>query len=222
MTGNYELLIFDWDGTLIDSENTIVACMQAALSDIGAVQPQPAAISNIIGLGLAEAIETLCPELDHNNRISLVDRYRYHFLSSDPSEPFPGVSDTLKTLSQQGYYLAVATGKGRAGLDRALANTGYKEYFHVTRCADETRSKPHPQMVLEILDFVGVEPDKAIMVGDTVYDLDMANNAGVDSAAVSYGVHEVSKLETYKPKACFENMSELVPWLNGDVIEGKQ
>ena len=213
MSGDYELVIFDWDGTLIDSEKSIVHCMQAALADIGAQAREPEAISNIIGLGLAEAIEALCPELNAGQRTSLVERYRYHFLSSEPSEPFPGVVETLNTLSDQGYYLAVATGKGRMGLDKALRQTGFKQYFHVTKCADETRSKPHPQMVLDIMEFVGVEPDKALMIGDTVYDLDMASNAGIDSAAVLYGVHGQQRLLDCGPKICLQEIQDLLPWL---------
>lgn len=209
----YELLIFDWDGTLIDSEKTIVRCMQAALADIGAQFRAAESIRHIIGLGLSEAIQTLCPELDSDQTRQLVDRYRYHFLSSEPSDPFPGVAETLNRLSEQGYFMAVATGKGRQGLDTALLNTGFEDYFHITRCADETRSKPHPQMVLEILDYLGIESKKALMIGDTSYDLDMAKNAGIDSAAVSYGVHELNHLMKSEPKACFESMPEILNWL---------
>ncbi|MDH5327531.1 MAG: HAD-IA family hydrolase [Gammaproteobacteria bacterium] len=213
MAVGYELLIFDWDGTLIDSEKNIIRCMQLALEDIGAQTREPDAISHIIGLGLAEAIEALCPELKPAQRSQLVERYRYHFLSSEPSEPFAGVAVTLNALVDRGYYLAVATGKGRVGLDKALAETGFKPHFHVTRCADETRSKPHPQMVLEIMDFVGVDAHQALMIGDTVYDLDMATNAGMDSAAVLYGVHAAEKLQACNPIVCLQSMTELLPWL---------
>jgi len=213
MKKQYELLIFDWDGTLIDSEANIVACMKAAMTDMNLPVRQSDDIKNIIGLGLSEALFTLYPDMDDFMANQLTDRYRYHFLSSDPSQAFVGVNETLAKLGDAQYFMAVATGKGRRGLDKALSTTGYSSLFHVTRCADETRSKPHPQMLLEILDFLGVEADNALMIGDTEYDIHMAKNAGMDSIAVTYGVHDKQRLKDCKPTAMIDSMPELITWL---------
>lgn len=214
MTKRFELIIFDWDGTLIDSEANIVCCMQTAMADLGFPVRPAEDIRNIIGLGLQESLMTLYPGSDVEFHAKLVDRYRYHFLTSDPSQPFEGIDSVLKQLLDQQYLLAVATGKGRLGLKRALDHTGYGRLFHATRCADETRSKPHPQMLMEILDELGVEPDKALMIGDTEYDLMMAKNANVASLAVCYGVHEKQRLLQCEPLSCVESMYDIFQYLN--------
>ena len=165
MKKHYELLIFDWDGTLMDSEANIVACMKSAIADMSLPTRSNDEIKNIIGLGLREALITLFPDMDDISAHRLTDRYRYHFLSSEPSQAFEGVAETLTALNDAQYFLAVATGKGRNGLDKALTTSGYESLFHVTRCADETRSKPHPQMLVEILDFLGLEAENALMIG---------------------------------------------------------
>lgn len=213
MDKSYELLIFDWDGTLIDSEANIVECMKIAIDELDLPKLDDAKIKNIIGLGLSEALNALYPGISDKTSNQLVDRYRYHFLTREPSQPFTGVERTLNWLTEQKFLLAVATGKGRKGLDKALLNTGYNEIFHSTRCADETQSKPHPQMLHEILEDLGVEAHKALMIGDTEYDINMAHNAGVDSIAVSYGVHEQERLLQCNPKACLNNIEQLVTWL---------
>jgi phosphoglycolate phosphatase len=214
MKKRYELLIFDWDGTLIDSEANIVSCMKAAMRDLQMPILSDDEIKNIIGLGLKEALTTLYPDIDTGTATLLTDRYRYHFLTSEPSDPFRGVSETLKQLNEAEYFMAVATGKGRKGLDKALSTTGYAALFHTSRCADETRSKPHPQMLHEILDFLGVESKNALMVGDTEYDINMANNAGMDSIAVTYGVHGRERLAQFNPTTFIDSFAELITWLD--------
>jgi phosphoglycolate phosphatase len=214
MKKQYELLIFDWDGTLIDSEANIVSCMVRAMEDAALPVLEADAIRNIIGLGLREALHTLYPTIDESSSRLLVDRYRYHFLTSEPSQLFEGVDVMLKDLGERDYLLAVATGKGRQGLNHALEVTGYLEHFHSSRCADETRSKPHPQMLEEILDELGVAPSAALMIGDTEYDINMAHNAGMDSVAVSYGVHEKERLLQCNPLTCLHSIAELTNWLS--------
>jgi len=213
-----DLVIFDWDGTLVDSQANIVQCLQWMINDLNLPQRTESQLSNIIGLGLHEALNTLFPEHDTDAYQDMVDRYRYHFLSSDPSLPFPGTEDVLSHLANNRYLLAVATGKGRRGLDKALDGTGFGQWFHTTRCADETRSKPHPQMLEEILDELGVEPQRAVMIGDTEYDLQMAKNAGVHAIGVSYGVHDVHRLQQCDPLLVIDEIRALLKWLNGEKI----
>ena len=216
MTRRFELLIFDWDGTLIDSEAKIVDSLQAAMRETGMPILEGDVIRNIIGLGMRESLETLYPGISETDTKGMIDRYRYHFFAGESSEPFDGVTETLSTIAEQEYFMAVATGKGRHGLNKALEATGYDQWFHASRCADETRSKPHPQMLEEILDELGVTPDKALMVGDTEYDLQMAQNAGMASVAVSYGVHETERLLALGPETLIHSMPELIDWLNSN------
>lgn len=213
-----ELVIFDWDGTLIDSQANIVDCMRSMVRDLALPDKTDDELSNIIGLGLYEALNTLFPEHDHVAYQNMIDRYRYHFLSSDPSLPFPGAEEVLNELSNNDYLLAVATGKGRRGLDKALDQSGFRHLFHATRCADETRSKPHPQMLEEILDLLGVEPDNALMIGDTEYDLQMAKHAGVHAIGVGYGVHDLERLLRCEPITVIQEIRALLDWLNGEKI----
>lgn len=212
----YSLLVFDWDGTLMDSVARIVACIRASIDDLGLEFRTHDQIKNIIGLGLYEAINTLYPEGDEQLHRDMTDRYRYHFLEVDPtpSELFAGAVETLQRLDEQGYYLAVATGKGRVGLDKVLKETGLGPMFMATRCADETFSKPNPQMLFEIMDQLGVEPEQTLMIGDTEYDLQMARNAGTDGLGVSYGVHSVERLMKHEPVACLDAIGELNSWLD--------
>jgi phosphoglycolate phosphatase len=210
-----KLLIFDWDGTLMDSEARIVACMQAAAADLNLAIPSLESTRNIIGLGLKEAVMTLFPWLDETRLVKMAQHYRHHFLRGNetPSTLFPGVDETIRKLANRGYLLAVATGKGRHGLDLALESTGLMDYFHATRCADETFSKPHPEMLLQILDQLAVSPQNALMIGDTEYDLQMANNAGVKGVAVSYGVHPLEKLLVHDPLIYLHDIREICDWL---------
>lgn len=212
---DYELIVFDWDGTLMDSAAKIVRCFEAAVSDVGVPSPGQAAIRNIIGLGLNEAVASLLPQCGSETRSQVVARYRDHFLHLDQTEMplFPGVREGLASLAQRGYLLALATGKARRGLRRVLEETGLGPLFTASRCADETFSKPHPQMLLDILDETGVMPAAALMVGDTVYDMQMARNARVDGLAVSYGVHEREELLAQGPVACLDSFPEVHSWL---------
>lgn len=210
-----QLIIFDWDGTLMDSEGEILACMRAAIHDLGLEPRTDTQMKNIIGLGLQEALRTLYPQGSNDELVQLTARYRHHFLEvkREPSQLFAGVQEMIEELHEAGHFLAIATGKGRQGLNRVLAETGLRDYFHTTRCADECHSKPHPQMLHEIMDYFGLEPDTALMIGDTEYDLQMANNAGVKSLAVSYGVHDKQRLLDCRPVACLDSIDELHGWL---------
>ncbi len=215
MNRDFKLLVFDWDGTLMDSEARIVACIRAASTDIGLEVLPDSTIRNIIGLGLREAIDALYPGSGDDVHRGMTERYRYHFLTADPtpSQLFAGAAETLKSLEEQGYLLAVATGKGRNGLDRVLDETGLSGRFHTTRCADETFSKPHPLMLNEIMEELGTEPDETLMIGDTEYDMLMARNARTPALAVSYGVHELDRLLKHQPAGHIDSISELLPWL---------
>ena len=212
--GALRLIVFDWDGTLMDSETQIVHAMHAAIRDLGLESRTADQCRNIIGLGLKEAVETLYPGRDAAFRNTFVERYRHHWFGhGHTSELFPGARETLKLLRESGFMLAVATGKGRAGLDKVLRHTELDGVFSATRCSDETQSKPHPQMLREILGELRVDACHALMVGDTEYDLQMANDAGVAPVAVSYGVHARERLLQHQPLVCLDSISELVDWL---------
>lgn len=212
----FPLLVFDWDGTLMDSEARIVGCMQAAIADSGLPALESAAIRNIIGLGLREALEQLFPGCAESVRQRMVERYRYHFLGGyhAASPLFPGARETLTALRERGYLLAVATGKGRQGLESVLRETGCRHLFDATRCADESFSKPHPQMLLDIMDELDVPPQATLMIGDTEYDMRMAANAGAQALAVSYGVHERERLLQCGPLDCLDSIGALPAWLD--------
>jgi phosphoglycolate phosphatase len=215
MARQYDLIVFDWDGTLMDSAAQIVRCFTAAIADVGVVGPGEVAIRDIIGLGLNEAMQALLPAHDHPLHQQVAERYRAHFLHPDQTEStlFPGVPQGLEQLRQQGYLLAIATGKGRRGLDRVLGATELAPLFVATRCADEAVSKPHPQMLHDILDQTGVAATRALMVGDTVYDMQMARNARVDGLAVTYGVHERERLMEHAPRVIVDSFHEVCRWL---------
>lgn len=208
------LIIFDWDGTLMDSQAQIVHSMQAAIEDLRLETRNADECRNIIGLGLREAIDALYPGRDDAFLEQFVTRYRHHWFSvSHQSELFPGARETLELLKDAGFTLAVATGKGRAGLDKVLQHTGLADVFTATRCSDETQSKPHPRMLNELLAELDTLPADALMIGDTEYDLQMANHAGVGPVAASYGVHDRERLLRHSPLTCLDRISELVDWL---------
>ncbi len=211
----FQLLIFDWDGTLVDSEACIIDAMQLASAEAKLPKCNDAQIRDVIGLSLEVAIETLFPEAKATVRNSVADRYREHYFSTSTSAVpvFEGVEDILEKLNQEDYFLAVATGKSRRGLDRSLRETGLDKYFHTTRCADESISKPNPQMLIEIIDFFGLEAVDALMIGDSEYDLQMANNARTKSVAVSYGVHDIERLEQCEPLGIIHKITELSVFL---------
>lgn len=210
----YELIIFDWDGTLMDSANKIVRCFEKAVADVGVEYPGDDEVRNIIGLGLKESLDVLMPYEDESVRHQLVERYRVHFLDKDDTEMplFEGVEPGLDTLRESGYRLAIATGKARQGLARVLDETGLVDRFEATRCSDEAVSKPHPRMVHDILAETGVTPDKCIVVGDTIYDIQMARNAESDALAVCYGVHERERLLAERPLDCVADFAAVVTW----------
>lgn len=217
----YKLIVFDWDGTLMDSEARIVACMQAAFAENGLPPPEREAARNVIGLGLVQAMAQLWPDADDARRNRVMECYRHHYLIADktPSPLFPGARELLDRLLEQDYLLAVATGKSRRGLDAALEQTGLGDRFHATRCADETFSKPHPAMLLQIMAELGVDGAATLMVGDTEYDLQMARNAGVGAVAVAYGVHGRERLLDHEPLDCFETLEDMRSWFERGLFE---
>jgi phosphoglycolate phosphatase len=218
---DYRLLVFDWDGTLMDSIGPIVACTQAALQELGLRQLPEETIRGTIGLGLRETIDILSPGSDEEMYGRILECYRKHWVSAYRDVPllFEGVVPMLRDLAGEGYLLAVATGKSRRGLDYALRQTGLDSLFHSTRTADEAFSKPHPQMLLDVLDELGVRPEEAVMIGDTTYDLEMARNARTHSIGVCTGSHCREELERFGPLACLESVIELTPWLTGRAAE---
>ena len=217
MPHRYDLIVFDWDGTLMDSAALIVDSLQSASRDLGLEVPSVAQARHVIGLGLSEAIAYLFPSLPAEDYDALVERYRHHYLGRDEATPlFAGVDTLLAHLHQSGFMLAVATGKSRRGLDRALDNTGVRSWFHASRCADESLSKPHPEMLLQLMDHLGSSPERTLMIGDTSHDLGMARAAKVDGLAVSYGAHTEPALRAEHPLACLPSVEALRLWLNNN------
>lgn len=214
MPNRFELLVFDWDGTLMDSAGAIIASIQASCRDLGLPVPERERASHVIGLGLKDALAYAVPELPASDYGRLAERYRFHYLARDPDlELFPGMLEMLAGLKRKGYLLAVATGKTRIGLDRVLEATQLKQYFDSSRCADETRSKPHPAMLQELMQELLVGQKVTLMIGDTAHDLQMAANAGVPALAVSYGAHPRDSLTALNPLGCIDTPQELLPWL---------
>lgn len=208
------LFIFDWDGTISDSTAKIVRCMQLAAEDSGLEVLPDEDIRNIIGLGLPEAISSLYPQANADEREKIRLGYSAHFLREDtlPSPFFPGVLDTLDSLRQDGFILTVATGKSRRGLDRVLDNLDLKSFFHASRCADETASKPHPRMLHELLLEFSASAQEAVMVGDTEYDMAMAREIDMHRIAVTYGAHHIDRLLPYEPRMCIDSFNEILNW----------
>jgi phosphoglycolate phosphatase len=215
MPKQFDLLIFDWDGTLMDSAGVIVDSIQRACEDIGLEAPSERASRQIIGLGLIQALQTLLPDLPADDYPRLVERYRHHYLGRDAQLPlFAGVDSGIRELHESGFTLAVATGKSRLGLERALEASGLGAWFAATRCADQTHSKPHPAMVLELVDELGADPARTLVIGDTSHDLLMAANAGVASLGVTYGAHEAGDLHPHAPLALMDSFDEVYAWLS--------
>lgn len=214
MAMRFELIVFDWDGTLMDSAGMIVACVQAAARDLGLVPPTDDRARHIIGLGLRDALRHALPDLPEERYGELAERYRHHYLSQDDQlRLFEGAADLVDTLARKGHLLAVATGKSRRGLERAMAGSGLESYFLATRCADECRSKPHPQMLEELMAELGATPDATLMIGDTTHDVLMAHNAGVAAVAVGYGAHPVPDLAAASPAHLARSVEDLAEWL---------
>ena len=214
MPKRFDLLIFDWDGTLMDSAGVIVDSIQRACADIGLPTPGERASRQIIGLGLVQALQALLPDLPGDDYPRLVERYRHHYLGRDADIPlFGGVAEGIRGLHEAGFTLAVATGKSRVGLERALESSGLGAWFAATRCADQTHSKPHPAMVLELIDELDADPARTLVIGDTSHDLLMAANAGVAGLGVTYGAHEAGDLHPHAPVALLESFVEVHAWL---------
>lgn len=210
----FQLLVFDWDGTVADSTAPIVNAVQAAYRDLNLPPPTENAARYIIGLELGKAFTTLSPEQPERMITDLLERYRYHYLLSDAEIPlFGGMAALLEKLDRQHYLLGVATGKSRKGLDRALKQNYLTKRFHATRCADESFSKPHPEMLLYVMGRLGVTPEQTLMIGDTSHDLLMAKNARVPALAVSYGAHDQDILRQNEPLAVVDSVAALDTWL---------
>ncbi len=214
MPKRYELIVFDWDGTLIDSAGAIVACIQAACRDLGLPVPDRERAAHVIGLGLDDALSYAIPGLPSGEYGNVAERYRHHFLLRDPHIPlFPGTQAMLAELRERGHLLAIATGKSAQGLARVLGTTGVADFFVASRCADQCASKPAPDMLRQIMEELAIEAETTLMVGDTVHDLQMASNAGVAGLAVGHGAHPKEKLLALNPIAYVDSTAELQRWL---------
>lgn len=210
----FQLVVFDWDGTLMDSTGHIVFCMREAINELGLTTLTDNQISHIIGLGLPEAIKTLFPHIDSTTAKQLEDTYRSIWLSHPTESPlFDNALALLDKLNQPSQFLAVATGKSRRGLNKVLAETGLANRFVATRCADESHSKPNPQMLQELITFCGVAAEQTLMIGDTEFDLMMAHNAGANCVGVSHGAHSEAQLKACSPLAIVKDLFALENWL---------
>ena len=210
----FDVLVFDWDGTLVDSTTLIAAAILRAADDLGVPVPDRGLASHVIGLGLEQALAQVVPDLPRQRIAEFAARYRLHFLKGeDDIRLFDGVQDVLDTLRARGVRMAVATGKTSAGLARALDRTGLQAHFAALRCADQTYPKPHPAMLLELAEELGVPVARMLMIGDTSHDLQMAASAGAGGVGVAFGAHPRAELERYKPLAIFDQPVELHRWL---------
>jgi len=208
------LFVFDWDGTLMDSVGRIVSCLRQAAAEQGLDDLGDARFGDVIGLGLPQAIAQLYPQLDQRGIEQFRDTYAARFVAADaaPSQLFPGALELIDALRERGHWVAVATGKSRRGLDRVLGELGLADCFHATRCADETASKPDPRMLHEIVAELGAEPGRAVMIGDTEYDLEMAARARIRSIGVSHGVHSRERLARHAPARIVDALPEILEW----------
>jgi phosphoglycolate phosphatase len=212
MKNRFDLIIFDWDGTLVDSVDWIVHCLQQAAAHCGCPIPEPQATKDIIGLSIENAVKQLFPDIDNGIRQQLAAHYAHNFFSK-PMDLFPGVKAMLQQLRQDGYQLAIATGKKASGLTLALEAAGVGELFCATRCSDQTASKPNPLMIEEIVAELAANKHRAVMVGDSVHDLQMALNAGIASIGVTCGAHSAAILRQYQPLLCLNYPTDLLAHL---------
>lgn len=214
---HYKLVVFDWDGTLMDSVDRIVSSMRTAAQIVGLSIPSHDEVKQIIGLSIPEALKALFAGITDEQIEIMRLQYKHQYLEGDntPTPLFEHAINLLSQLRQENKLLAVATGKGREGLNRVLHVSETGNFFHTTRCAGEMPSKPNPQMLHSILAELDVAPHEAIMIGDTSHDLKMAQNAGVDSIGVTFGVHDKQELEQYNPKTVVNSLSELHQLLLG-------
>jgi len=214
MAKQYDLIVWDWDGTLADSTGMITTAIVKAAEQVGLSPLTAEAASSIIGLGLRESVEALYPGISDEQAKALATQYNVNYFAGESEIPlFAGAADTIKTLNRRGFKLAVATGKSRRGLNLALEHTQLRNYFHATRTVDECFSKPHPQMLDELMDNLVVLPERTLMIGDTNYDLQMAKNAGVDAIGVTYGAQKSDVWQNLDPVQKFDNFAKLSQWL---------
>lgn len=214
MPRRFDLIAFDWDGTLFDSTALIATCIQSACEDLGFPVPSDKDAAYVIGLGLHDALRHVVPGLPAERYPELGLRYRHHYVDRQHELVlFPGSLDMLQALRANNHLLAVATGKNRKGLDDALSHVQLKGMFDATRTADETAGKPHPRMLLELMAQLGVAPERTLMIGDTTHDLLLARNAGASRVGVSFGAHEPESFEEYAPLFVAHSTAELQRWL---------
>ncbi|MBH9553286.1 HAD family hydrolase [Inhella gelatinilytica] len=210
----FELLAFDWDGTLFDSTACIVKSIQAAAREFGLPEVPKERAQHVIGLGLEPALQIAVPDLPRERYRDLANAYRRHYFATVHEVTlFEGVPDLLLELKRRGHRLTVATGKSRRGLDEALRQVGLTDLFEATRTAEETASKPHPQMLHELMDELRVPAHGTLMIGDTTHDLQLAANAGTAALAVSFGAHAAAELLALQPLAVVPNVPALATWL---------
>ena len=210
----FDLIAFDWDGTLFDSTRLIARCIQLAVVDVGGAQPSERDAAWVIGLGLGEALARAAPDVPKEKYPELGARYRYHYLKhQDDLVLFDGVLEMLDALRARGHQLAVATGKSRRGLNEALASAALRERFDASRTADETHGKPHPRMLIELMEELEVPAERTLMIGDTTHDLQLALNAGCASVGVSYGAHEPASFDVLNPLHIAHSVEDLSAWL---------
>jgi phosphoglycolate phosphatase len=217
MRKRYDLIVFDWDGTVMDSTAVIAGSIQAACRDMGLTVPDDETARHVIGLGLEQALRYAVPELQEAMYPDLVARYRHHFLAQDQAIPlFEGAKEMIAELHDAGYRLGVATGKSSAGLSRAMESSHMTSFFHATRTADQTFSKPDPAMLFELMEELGVSAERTLMVGDTTHDLQMAQNAKVDVVAMVHGAHPAEQLQELNPLALVGDFAELRAWFRAN------
>lgn len=217
MPRRFDLIVFDWDGTIVDSTAMIALCIQKAAADLGLTVPTLEQASHVIGLGLNDALARAVPELGAGRVEEFSLRYRHHYFACEPEIVlFDGVRELLAEQGARGVPLAVATGKSRRGLARAFESTGLGGLFASSRCADETHPKPHPAMLLELTEELSVAPDRTLMIGDTTHDLDMASAAGAFGIGVTYGAHPRVQLEARAPLALAADVAQLRRWLGAN------
>ena len=213
----FDLIAFDWDGTLFDSTAVITRCIQAAVRDVGGTVPSDEAASHVIGLGLAQALAHAAPDVPQEKYSELGARFRHHYMAhQDDISLFDGVLPMLAELKARQHWLAVATGKNRRGLDVALDTAELRGMFDASRTADETAGKPHPRMLLELIREFGAEPSRVLMIGDTTHDLHMALNAGCASVGVSYGAHPPGGFGVLQPRFIAHSVADLREWLRAN------
>lgn len=211
----FDLIAFDWDGTIINSTGLIAECIQLAAADVGLPIPTTIGAKHIIGLSLTQSIQTLFPNLSTGDQQRFAIAFRNHYIPRDDEAPlYDGIPELLTSLHHPERFLAVATGKPRLGLERAFGYTGLKPHFHYSRCADEGLPKPNPDMLFKLMAFTGVAADRVLMIGDTTHDLQLAKNAGVAAVAVTYGAHPATAFTDYQAEAVVDTVAQLAAWLH--------